>query len=303
MVVILGFFSALMLLEVRFPGLGLYGFVTDDKRPRGPLGEPNQTAAVLAFILPVSIALAIRAKALLRMILSAVSVVLMAALVVTGSRGGMVAAAVGLALLLNAARKEMRMSGRVALLSIIPLLFMLGWALLPDQYQVLIEQRLMSLGDVQSDVRRTSAGRTMLWTAALEAWRSSPLFGYGWGFFREASGNATHNEYLVFLVDTGMVGFLLYLAVWFSVLRLLVLARRSGRGDGLILASFQAGVSALLVAIFFVNLFLPWLVVWPLIGLMLAECSRVLVPPVDQRFSRGLSPLFAQGVLRSRGRP
>lgn len=302
MVLVLGAFSVLMLLEVRFPGLGFYGFVTEDRRPRGPLGEPNQTAAVLAFVLPVAIAMSIRAKGLMRIALITAAVVLVAALVVTGSRGGIVAAAGGLAFLLYAARKEMRVPGRIALLSVLPLMVMLGWALLPDHYQLLIEQRLLSLGDVQADARRASAGRTMLWTAALEAWKGSPVLGHGWGYFGVASGSATHNEYLLYLVDTGVVGFLLYMAIWICALRLLHFARRTGRGDGLLLASFQAGVTSLMVAIFFVNLFLPWLVVWSLLGLMLAESARLIAPAANQRLMGRASPL-PQIVVKPSWRP
>lgn len=291
MVLLMGMFCALMLVEARFPGLDFYGFATLENRPRGPLGEPNQTAAVLGLLLPVAVAMIIRSKGWTRIFCGSAAVMLVAGLVLTGSRGGMVATTVGMAFLLYSARREIPFSSRVALICAVPLALMLGWALLPDSYQALIEQRLLSLGNVRADVERTSAGRTMLWAVGIEAWKSSPILGHGWGFYREASGSATHNEYLLYLVDTGLIGFVLYASMWAFVLRLLHLARRSGRGDGLILASFQAGVIALMLAIFFVNLFLPWLIVWSVVGLMLAESSRQLIPVPGRQFSRNMPPL------------
>ncbi len=291
MVIVLGLLSGLVLVEVWVPGAEFYGYATLERRPRGPLGEPNQTAAVFALMLPVAIALLVRARGVMRVLCGGAAVMLVAALVLTGSRGGMVATTVGMAFFLVAARKELRFSSQVALISALPLAFMLGWALLPDHYQTLIEQRLLSLGNVQVDAERTSAGRTMLWTIGLEAWKRSPILGHGWGFYREASGSATHNEYLLYLVDTGVIGFVLYVSIWTFVIRLLHLARQSGRGDGLVLASFQAGVLGLMVAIFFVNLILPWLIVWSVVGLMLAESARILTLAESQPFTRKLVPL------------
>jgi len=276
-ITIVAAFVALMLIEVRLPGLNLYGFVTDDQRPRGPFGEPNQTAAVLALVLPLAIVSAIRSKGIGRFSSGFLAALIAAGLVVTGSRGGIVAATFGLGLLAIAIRKEVGISAKVLVISAIPVVLVVGWTLLPAQYQVLIEKRVVSIVDTQSDISKTSAGRTILWGEAVKQWEDAPILGHGWGYFREATGNVTHNEFLVFLVDTGAIGLGLYLVVWSCVLRIIFLAKRSGLGDKLVLTAYQAGIGSLLVAIFFVNLYLPWLVVWGVVGLIVAHCSSLVV--------------------------
>jgi O-antigen ligase len=143
----------------------------------------------------------------------------------------------------------------------------------------------------------------MLWEEAVNQWGNAPIVGHGWGYYREATGNVTHNEFLVFLVDTGVVGLLLYVALWTCVLRVISLARRSGRGDPLVLAAYQAGVISLLVAICFVNLYLPWLVVWAFVGLVLAHCSSLLQSGARASPVHGFSGGgFDRSLMAERGR-
>lgn len=277
-VLILSALSVLTLVEVRFPGLDIYGFATSENRPRGPLGEPNQTAAIIAMCLPIAIGWAVRLKSYSRIIFGACAVVLSANIVVTGSRGGVVAAGLGCLFLLFAIRREVRVSSRVLLLMAIPIVIAGGWALLPQASQSTVVERLLALGDVRTNAREVSAGRTLLWQWAYELWIQRPFLGHGWGYFRQTTGNATHNDYILYLVDTGVVGLACYALFWTGIVRLLHLTRRSGRGDPLMVAAFQASVIALMTAVFFVNLYMPWIFATSVAGAIIAYCVSLMVP-------------------------
>lgn len=64
-------------------------------------------------------------------------------------------------------------------------------------------------------IEQVGNGRIALWKAALEMFRESPLFGIGWRQFSARNdiqgleGVNVHNDYLQWLCETGIVGFLL----------------------------------------------------------------------------------------------
>jgi O-antigen ligase len=71
---------------------------------------------------------------------------------------------------------------------------------------------LMKLDDPYRGLGQGFTGRSTVWSAALDVWMSSPLFGVG---FRQheallPGALSAHNAYLAMLADTGIVGFLLY---------------------------------------------------------------------------------------------
>ena len=79
-------------------------------------------------------------------------------------------------------------------------------------------------------------GRTTIWNAGARAFLKKPITGYGAGSFAPAVRpilgypRVSHNSYLTVLVEQGIVGFLLYIGMFFAVLvaarQLPVLERR-----------------------------------------------------------------------------
>jgi O-antigen ligase len=136
--------------------------------------------------------------------------------------------------------------------------------------------RLTGLGDLADDPMQASAGRTLLWQIAFDKWLHAPVFGAGWGAYRLSVGSATHNEFLMFLVDTGLVGFLLYAFVWLQVLTLVRRVRKAGYGDAMLLAAFHSAVVTAMIAIFFVNLHKAGLFMWSILGLVTGYCCQLL---------------------------
>ncbi len=89
-----------------------------------------------------------------------------------------------------------------------------------------------------------SDGRFVLWSAAWELWKSSPIFGIGMGQFvngaaafidHGAEGVIAHNTYLSMLAETGLAGFALFMLI--PVRAAGVLCRDMGTGSRLLLGS------------------------------------------------------------------
>jgi O-antigen ligase len=170
-------------------------------------------------------------------------------------------------------RKRVGIGGKLAVLLTIPLLAVLVWAIVPVATQVMIQERVGTMVDPTVDARTASAGRTMIWGSALEIWLEQPIFGVGYTGFQQKFHGATHNEYLRYLVDIGIVGFFIFMLLWRRVFACLFLAQDPGMKVSFVRAGAIAGVSGLLVSIFFVNLYKPWLIVWCIIGVLMCYLS------------------------------
>jgi O-antigen ligase len=276
-VLVLGIFCLLAILEVRSAGETIYGALTLDSRNRGPFGEPNQTGAIIAMMIPIAVGWCVRTRGGWRAAFMASAAVMIATLLVTGSRGGMVATAVAGIPLLATLRREGRMSQQVLVVAAIAAAILVAWVVLPEASRLMATSRLSTFGDVTDDPTRASAGRLLLWGIAFSLWADRPLIGHGWGFFQAAVGSPTHNEFVMYLVDAGIIGFALYVGVWVCVLRLLRLARRSGGGDSLMLSAFHGSILGGMTAICFVNLYRPVLFLWAIVGMVVAYCGQVVL--------------------------
>lgn len=62
-------------------------------------------------------------------------------------------------------------------------------------------------------------GRFELWNRAINAWKTSPVFGNGFGSMYRIYGKATHNSYFQLLSETGLLGLLLFGLFLFNTLR------------------------------------------------------------------------------------
>jgi O-antigen ligase len=151
------------------------------------------------------------------------------AIVLTGSRGGMVAGLMALTIVPFTMTKLS--PGRlVAAIFILVISGAVAVVYTPDT----IIKRLSSTGgQIESG---TMGGRTTIWVAGARAFVQRPITGYGSGSFAPAIrpilgyARVSHNSYLTVLVEQGLVGFLLYVGMFFAVvfaaLRLPLLERR-----------------------------------------------------------------------------
>jgi O-antigen ligase len=113
------------------------------------------------------------------------------------------------------------------------------------------------------DVDYYSSGRIKIWKFALEKFYDKPIFGYGQSGFSEVYkkkyffGSDCHNTYLNYLVDYGVIGFivfiLLFRQIFYSVKRRLM--ESSSVYNNIIYISFLSGFLGFLISIFFVNIY------------------------------------------------
>lgn len=271
-------FGMIMLIIVVLAGLTIaasiispgmfFGLDGDSWRPNGPFGEPNMTAVVLSLVLLQVIAPLVGSGQFSYIRLIAV-MILFGCILITGSRGGLLAAVLGVGYFLFSMRMYMGVGKKITTIVSIVFGIIIVWLILPDNLRELIVARLGIFDTPHIDWREASSGRSYLWRTAIEKWLASPIFGYGWMGFTTMIGAPTHNSYLEVLVSSGPLGLLFYGLV---VKNILVLFSRTDKlrsvADVVIVKGFMSGSIALFIALFFVNLYIPWLVVWAIIGLM-----------------------------------
>lgn len=138
-----------------------------------------------------------------------------------------------------------------------------------------------------------TSGRTMIWEKAIEMMLEHPVSfvtGFGWHVYSIStpSGFAAHNTYLHLLYDLGVIGVALFLLIVGSVLGAVRNRLHSVSAEVQpLLISFVFGFLALLVTIFFTELFHPWLYIWAFAGVSL---RLALAEPGDDSVNMQLSP-------------
>jgi O-antigen ligase len=250
-------------------------------RVAGSLEGPNQFAGWLNLLLPVLFARLLTDR---NPWLVAAAVLSAAAEAATLSRSGIVAAVVGAAIVLVVTRPTRRVGFRFAFGAVV-----LGAILVTLGLSVGLESRFFSLAEVpQPDHLGT---RAILWAAALELWRSSPLVGIGAGNFEFDLGMVGHPEvhthanslYLQALSETGLAGFAATLYLLWTVLA--TFARSFSRRP-LVIGAFAANVALALHQVFDDLWFFPKVgVFWAVllaIGVVELLAARDDVGPVPE---------------------
>jgi len=224
--------------------------------------DPNQLAASLLLPLLLAIDLVIWGRGPWLQprgwrVVGAVSCfVILVAVVLTGSRGGAIAAVIGIVLILFLAARwhpEVRRSiltfvgGTVLIVGLVGLVSFAALKLSPGVSSGQSDQALAPLQRLTSGNGEGSSGRTEIWTAGLQACRLYCGFGAGLGNFPVVFTDAFatsgagrnvglyrpgHDLYLELAVETGVVGLALLglavLAEWMALRRVGTLAAALG---------------------------------------------------------------------------
>ena len=196
---------------------------TDGTRALGPFGNPNYLGVFIAIGIAAAVGLQVGVRTrLARIVLIGTAMLLAGALAVSLSRGALVAAATGLAVL------ALSLSRRLGVLVIV-----LGAFAAVVVYPAFIQWRLISeTGSASAAAYAATAlsdsGRLTAVLAAPLIFLSSPITGVGFGHYAQMSvqvGGAlspidAHNWYLNVLAEEGTVG----IALWMLLLITLVVA-------------------------------------------------------------------------------
>jgi O-antigen ligase len=257
-----------------------------DGRVQGTVGESNQYGVLVALSLPAIAAAIFATRGLWRMFWMAAAAMTALTLIMTVSRGAYVATAFAATLGLYLFRRYVRptklalavMGSLVLVVLAVAGAYMLGFG-------DLLERRMLGSAASTSDLGGLSSGRTVVWAGVLKVMFETPLSmltGFGWNAYAAMPfRNATHNHYLRAWFDLGVPGLIcsvLLLVVPIKVA--LAAARVANAAVRPHLIGFVIGTTALAVALFFVNLFSPWLYVWAYIGIVMRIAVNVAEQPV-----------------------
>jgi O-antigen ligase len=275
-----------------------------DGRAQGALGESNQYAAFISLFLPGTIAAALLARKAGRAFWLGAVLISAVALIMTVSRGafvGLLVAGVWGAWLYRQRLSLGRVTAWLAAIAAIATL-----ALSVFQYAELLQERLFAqTGSI--DLSDASSGRIEIWTGALAHMLVAPitlLTGFGWDVYWSMPFRySPHNHYLGLWFNLGLPG----LAC--GTLALASAVYRARRASEIAapelrphLIGFAIGALAVCVAVFFVDLHLPWLYFWAYAGLMMRVATSVRSDAAAQAVVSPESPEQSRGPLPAAAR-
>ena len=266
--------------------LGVDLVPNDGYRSLGFFADPNLYAGYLLLSLAL---LVLRSTLGTGPSLALQAVVIVAGLVTTGSRGGLgtvVMLAVFCAVMISSARL------RAAIVGFAVVAAAVGIVLVPEddgsQGVLGVDRLLVSSADAGDDARFE------LWRLAVHLWLEHPLFGIGLGQYPRFSvgivgdldtselGHVVHNSFLSMLVSLGVVGLVLFLAMFAWILRTLYAAPGLSRNQKHALTAGILVICLQMMTLNLENLRYVWIYFGLVVGLAVAEEPS---PPAPTRRS------------------
>lgn len=164
--------------------------------------DPNNQAALLAIGTAIALYRLVFLESNKRKVLDFIALTInTAGILLTGSRSGIIILALQILVSLYLMWKDSSKKKFLSKLFIILVLMIVGLILAFNFFPPEIIDRLFGLGDLKFT---DGTEREIRWLNGLQIWLQHPLFGNGWGAFE------SHNTFLTFLLDTGIVGILLF---------------------------------------------------------------------------------------------
>jgi O-antigen ligase len=148
--------------------------------------------------------------------------------------------------------------------------------LAPTQSDLLYERFVESTQSIY--VHDVTSMRTEIWADGLAEMTAKPLsllFGFGWDTWELRNDWASHNEYLKWYFELGLLGLIFFTFVLFYIPFRVARSLSSVPEDTrAILIGFLMGYLAILIVIFFLNPSKIWLYIWAVTGLSLRIASE-----------------------------
>ncbi len=188
----------------------------------------NQFAWVINSTLPFIYYLLWQSGKILKLLSLALSSVFIYALLLTGSRSGLLSLFVVVALIMLVGKHKFRKIF-VGAIIIIPLVFFVAGNLAPQ-----LSERYLSIIDRSVVGGESATGRITALSKNLSTVSNKPLFGHGLGTSREISANyggggralLTHDLYIEVLQELGLVGFIIFFLYIKAVVMSLIRAKK-----------------------------------------------------------------------------
>ena len=253
-------------------------------RVQGPLGEQNQYGAFIVYFLPVMIGAIFSKTGVQRILFAGGAAISLMALLMTASRGAVAGLIVGSVISTVLLRKHLTPAQVVRFAVIGVVVAVLIIAALAGPFGNLLYEHFIAQSEnvslSESGLESVSSGRVAIWSLGIQSMLVHPwsfITGYGWGAFDALEFYASHNTYLEYFYDLGVIGLALFVAIWIEILRICkrsletVPAEEARR----LLFSFVFAVTSLLVSQFFVNLSAAIPFIWSYLGFMLGLSRQV----------------------------
>lgn len=279
---------------------GFARFLYDSKRLSGPINDPNFFAATLVFFVPLALGqILFSTRWVMRIVGALMFAVFMTAILLTASRGALVAVAASLALFfLILDRRTILPAAAIGVVLICGVALALS--------DTLIERFELIFSPLDQGVSGDPAieGRLASWTVAVDLFLRHPLGGVGAGNYNlsfqdtaldlglifRGEGRSAHSLYLEILAETGLVGLTAFLLMVFAAATGVLESIRRLRDAGLNRlarqhATFGIGLVGYLVAMIFLHDSYPRLLYTLLaIGIALPRIARIerAATPADQ---------------------
>ena len=256
-----------------FTNFGTEGDLTYEGRYAG-FAESNQYAAFIVLLLPLSLSSIFFKRNLLTYSINSIIVVLsLATLMATSSRGGILAYFFSFLVLgFFLVRKKMINRYQIGIgIMVAILLGIFSFIVLPQEVKDKFYERInpdQSAYNIYASEYswhdRYSSGRTSLWLELLDIYIDSPVFGFGNDADHNQYHTSTHNDYLKYLFNYGIIGFIVYVLMYISIFRYIknMFDKTNDPYSSKIYLSYLSGFAAYLMAMFFVNMFNPRLIFW-----------------------------------------
>ncbi len=220
-------------------------------RYRGILQDPNELALAISIGAPFALAAFERRRSLPRL--------------------GLALATFGLVLVCDIYTQSR--SGQLVFAAVIGAYFVrrLGWRGLVAGF--LVSAPVLLLGGRQGiDAESSSLERLECWSAGLDMWRRSPIFGVGKGQFIEHHYLTAHNSFILALAETGLFGAFIWTSLVYVTFKIPITALRRLRGQpdarfaDVAAMTILATLCGLMVGSFFLS-FSPHNIFWIYLGL------------------------------------
>jgi O-antigen ligase len=195
-------------------------------------------------------------------------------LFLTGSRGGILSFVVGIIVYFILESKQITnkiLLKNIALFSILIVFIIISINILPEitkeglKYNIF--EKAESASIFSSDY---SSGRIEIWSKCIEVFMRNPIFGTGWNTIYQSIGFNSHNEYLLYLTTTGIIGFFLFILIFYRLGKTVFNFRSIENSEN---TSFYhvylSGLTSFMVAMFFVNIYSPYIFLFLFSGLIL----------------------------------
>jgi O-antigen ligase len=238
-------------------------------RVYGAFGHANDTAALIACLMPAYIAAALSSASVARWFWALTGAVSATLMVLTGSRGGFVGLALGAVFGSYICRSIISWRRAAILAATLVAVAVPVMVFASITFSGVLEQRVL---EMLLNPGTSSDERLYIWRPVVDKMMANPvtlITGFGWDAY-DTMGFilGPHNYYLWLWFELGVIGVTSYLMV---IGQLVVTARRAAAiasdETARYLIAFIYGIAAMSGAVFFSRLSKPWLYIWIYIGL------------------------------------